>query len=325
MGKRRGKKQKATSFHGKTLDEILSGAVPEIQVQVGNDIKYTKPYSQDYPNAHQYNFQLGGEPLTKFDFDSTGEDISSLKHKMAEEKKRRLKVEKAEAEAMFDNWSSSYLKQIDEIRAKVKDMYANDDAFKTAEPMDRFTYLATMFKSFSEQHPVIMEKIAVEGAYSKKAFLKYLKKIFIYRQRISKGEIKPDSNRDEHFKRQADYGKFLYEASCRPNPNEARRTWSAIYKALKDEDDDTKEREKEVKKQFEEEDLKYQLQLKQELLSKLKSNQSEYLDLLKNINKEEPPTMVEDETKQDSEDEECTSRRVPAGRYNDIWTDSEDE
>lgn len=320
MGRNRSPKKRVQKYHGKTLEDILSGAPDKVDIEVDGVMQSVPLFNNKIPTSHAYNFDVGVR-TEQFKFDTSKENILDIKERNKKEKLRRHRIAKAENEGMFESWAKGLLEQVKIIKKEVKDLYDNDTAFKNADPMDRFTHLATKYQGFSNQHPIVLQKIAIDGVYSDKAFKKYLKKCFEYRQQVSRQEIKPESNRDEHFKRQADYARFLYMQSKGWNPKEAARTWSAIYKAFKTEDKEFKEKEEKVKAELEEDDLKYLDELRKELIHNIKSNSNEFLDLL-NKCANTPGNVVHEDTESEDDFEYGDIKQIP-GRYDDAWSDNE--
>lgn len=280
------KKKAQPKYHGKTLEEILNGNPNLYEVDINDKKVNTVLFDPTIKTSHIHNFNLdyntNGElgEVKKFKFDSTGEAIEDIRERNKLEKMRRDNIVKAEMEGMFEAYAKGVLSQIKDIRGCIKKLMDTDDEFTRADPMDRFTYLATKYQGFSHKHPIVLQKIAVDGLYSDKAFKKYLKKEFAYKQKLSRGEIRREHSRDEHFKLQADYARLLYMQSKGWNPNEAARIWSAVYKAFKTEDTEFKDKEKEVKEIYAKEDEEKELALKKELTASIRSHSEELLNLL---------------------------------------------
>ncbi len=344
------KKKEPTKFHGKTLEEILSGAPKKYEVEVAGQKVDTVLFDPSIQTSHIHNFNLdyntnGAEgEVKKFKFSRTDEAIDDIRERNRLEKLRRDTIVKAEMEGMFESYAKGILSQIKDIRGCIKKLMDTDDEFTRADPMDRFTYLATKYQGFSHKHPIVLQKIAVDGLYSDKAFKKYLKKEFAYKQKLSRGEIRREHSRDEHFKLQADYARFLYMQSKGWNPNEAARIWSAVYKAFKTEDTEFKDKEKEVKEIYAKEDEEKENTLKKELAMSIRSHSEELLEILRKFKCGEnimPDSVVEPSPQEPAEDSdheiyegdaipaygryfitkndnEFSDQKIPSGRYNDF-------
>ena len=314
MGKRKSSsKNKVSTFHGKTIEEIISG-VNKVSIEHEGKQVEAELYNNNIPTATSVNVGVGVE-TERFIIPTKGVDVRDI---MAKDKKRQDAIKKAELDGTFSVWVKSILEEVELIRNKLTELN-QDEEFVKSSPKTKIDYLMMLFPEFMKNHPIVMQKMVFENAYNKKVFLKYLRLCFDNRCKIMDGTKSTKNNRQDHYTRQADYAKLLYMQVPRYDTKKAKEIWRNVYNAMMDEEKDTKVDEKIVKARLEAEEAEYAKNRLKYITDSLAGRNSELLQALidaKDYFASKP--LLDEEPKEES--------NTPApNRYSQYDPESDDE
>lgn len=137
---------------------------------------------------------------------------------------------------------------------------SSSEVVRNTTPEQRHKICIEKSKNFSDAFPLVMAKMARENRYSEIAFRKFLDKL----------HQDPGQGMEGVMERQSDYVKFLYIEECKKSGRHwsmktANNIWQQEYNHMKKWVKKTKNQEKKIKSEFEDEQVKHVDERKQEL------------------------------------------------------------
>jgi len=130
----------------------------------------------------------------------------------------------------------------------------------------------TKYTEFMTTFPILCKYMICLNNYSKKAFMRLIKKIHMSNKLIP-DDRKAGYMEDQWIRRRAYYVKFLWEESQQShwNHKDSQKIWSSTYNILKAERDDFKNKYKDVEHLRKEEEVMMKVQNAREMLDRLVS------------------------------------------------------
>lgn len=151
---------------------------------------------------------------------------------------------------------SQYVKDAMSIWSDFKKRMRSDSIFAELDIDKQLEYYQKLHHNFTMTFPIVLRYMIQLRKFSKKAFVKYLKKL---RANPYKSEL-------EYCERQADYVKYLYiELSDTHNMKEAQAMWQQTYDMLVAEVEIFKKANEKVKKKLEKSNVQNSLEKREEL------------------------------------------------------------
>lgn len=151
---------------------------------------------------------------------------------------------------------SQYIKDAESIWADFKKRMKSDSKFAEMNIDEQLDYYQKQHHNFTMTFPIVLRYMIQLRLYSKKAFVKYLKKL---RANPYKSEL-------EYCERQADYVKYLYmEVSGTHNMKEAQDKWQQTYDMLAEEVEIFKKANEKVKQKLEKNNNQNNIEKREEL------------------------------------------------------------
>lgn len=150
----------------------------------------------------------------------------------------------------------TYVKDAEAIWSDFNERLKNDTAFRDLKSEDQLEFYQKNHHSFTMSFPIVLRYMIQLRQYSKKAFVKFVKKM----------ASKPYRSELEYCERQADYVKYLYmELSSSHNMKEAQAIWKNTYDMLAKEVEVFKNAEDKVKEKLEKNDRQNNIEKRKEL------------------------------------------------------------
>lgn len=147
-----------------------------------------------------------------------------------------------------------------ELANKIFKTISHPEVLKITTPEERHEICIKKYELFSQAYPLVLAKMAVETRYNEIAFIKFLDRLY----------ANPGKGIEGIIDHQASYAKYLYIEDCKKYnkrfcPKMASKIYESEYQNMIRWVNDTKKIEKKVKNEYEEESVKHDKELKEEL------------------------------------------------------------
>ncbi len=158
--------------------------------------------------------------------------------------------------------------------ADIYRLVSNSYVSENTSVESRYNMCLEKYKSFAQAFPVVLAKMVIENRYNETAFLKFLEKI----------QKNPGKGIEGLMSSQADYAKMLYIEECKAvgrkwSAKRAKDIWEQQYRELEQKAKDVKRQEEAARSEYEENEKKYLVERRAELLEYLKTiDPTEYVD-----------------------------------------------